>query len=511
MGAAEASITERLMSQHNRLPWMAPTLISVMLVIPCCWRPIVSSCDLQSHLYNAWLAGLIRSGSIHGLWIGHQKTNILLGLLLPWLLRTFGVSGAERITTSLLVLIFFWGAFQFISAVGGRRPYWLAPWLAILCYGFVFQEGLLNYYLSCGIVLWVFALLWKERIGWRILWVAPLFVLAYLAHPLPVLWCACLASYCWLARRMRPLYQMGIFLVSVIVIFLIRQYVMSRYFAVWRIEQSLHWTGADQILLWGWLYAAVAAGFLLFAGILLHEPENRWPAILSIPAQAYLLSAIVIVCFPSSVRVSPESAYASYISGRLSLLSAVLLLAILSRSRYRRWYLPAGLAAAVVFFGALYRDIGREARVEAKMHALVQSLPAGARVVSYADLTDYALPAGKGKFGHITRLVAHAFTHRLGPMHLVSRACLGHCFDYMNYEASTGQFRIHAAPGNPIVVATMADFDDMESGRYKVKTGDLPLYALFRCRPGSEDIRMQPLAKGEIGVMLACSGRGDGH
>ena len=57
-------------------------IISAALVIPCFWQPIVSGSDLQSHLYNAWLAELIRGGTLHGLWIGHQSTNVLIDMLL---------------------------------------------------------------------------------------------------------------------------------------------------------------------------------------------------------------------------------------------------------------------------------------------------------------------------------------------------------------------------------------------------------------------------------------------
>jgi hypothetical protein len=121
----------------------------------------------------------------------------------------------------------------------------------------------------------------------------------------------------------------------------------------------------------------------LFSVIVLSEPKNRWRAIVSVPAQAYFLTAAAIVLIPSSIRASMEHGGASQIAGRLSLLSGVLLLAVVGGSAYRRWYLPAGLMTAAIFFGALYRDVGREARVEAKMQELVQALPAGERVVSY--------------------------------------------------------------------------------------------------------------------------------
>jgi hypothetical protein len=491
-------------------PWTLPIVVSVALVIPCFWQPIVSSVDLQSHLYNAWLAELIRSGSIHGLWIGHQSTNLVVDMLLSWLLKVFGVSGVERVATTALVLVFFWGAFQFIAAVRGQTAYWLAPWLAILSYGFAFQLGLLNYYLSCGIVLWLFAILWRQRVGWRMLWAAPFLSLAYLAHPLPILWFLGVAAYCRLAQQLQMRFQILLVLGSAVVLSLIRGYIVARYISIWELRQLVYWTGADQALLYGWLYLAVAVGFLLISVILLSEPKNRWRAIVSVPAQAYFLTAAAIVLIPSSIRASMEHAGASHIADRLSLLSGVLLLAVVGGSAYRRWYLPAGLMTAAIFFGALYRDVGREARVEAKMQELVQALPAGERVVSYYHLADGDergnLSKRKGKLTHLAGRLSSIFTERLDSTHLLSRACLGHCFDYMNYEPSTGQFRIHAVPGNPVVMATYADFIHMVDGTYVVKAIDVPLYVLLRCGVGPGDIRMRPLAEGESGEMLACSG-----
>jgi len=73
----------------------------------------------------------------------------------------------------------------------------------------------------------------------------------------------------------------------------------------------------------------------------------------------------------------------------------------------------------------------------------------------------------------------------------------------MNYETSTNQFRIHAEPGNPVVLAIYVQIDEMESGNYIAKASDLPLYALIRCGPDPEEIIMEPMAIGESGAMLA--------
>lgn len=489
--------------------WARPILVSVTLVIPCFWQPIVSGADLQSHLYNAWLAELIRRGSVHGLWIGHQSTNILVDMLLSWLIRYFGVSVAERVITTALLLVFFWGSFHFISAVRGRAVYWLAPWLAMLSYGHTFQLGLLNYYLSCGIVLWLLGVVWRQPVGRRWLWAAPLLILAYLAHPLPVLWFLGIAAYCRLARRMQFRRQVLLFLVGVAVLFSIRSYAVARYITSWRNTQLMAWTGFDQLWLYGWSYLLASLGFLVFSIVLLSEPENRWRAIVSVPGQVYFLTAIAVAALPSGIRLSLDNPNDN-VTFRLSLFSGILLLAILSRSTYRRWYVPAGLLTASIFFGALFGDIRREARVEARMENLAGTLPAGQRVISFIDLYGEEKrddpSAREREFAHLARRFLSLNGGRLEITHLVSRACVGHCFDYLNYEPATGQFRIRAAPGNPVVVATYRELRAMESDTYAVKASDLPLHALIRCGPRPGDIFMRPMAKGETGAMLACPG-----
>ena len=61
--------------------------------------------DLGSHVYNAWLAQLIRRGQAPGLWIAHQWTNVLFDLLLSFFGSVFGLAGkshlAEKFAVSL--------------------------------------------------------------------------------------------------------------------------------------------------------------------------------------------------------------------------------------------------------------------------------------------------------------------------------------------------------------------------------------------------------------------------
>jgi hypothetical protein len=114
--------------------------------------------------------------------------------------------------------------------------------------------------------------------------------------------------------------------------------------------------------------------------------------------------------------------------------------------------------------------------------------------------------AKEGTLGHLAMRILDHCCERLDEKHLISRACLGHCFDYMNYEPSTGQFRIHAAPENPVVLGAYAEFTAMKSREYVVKARDLPLYALIKCAPEPGDMIMLPMEIGETPAMLACPG-----
>src|SRR5690348_1885503 len=126
-------------------------LASVILLLLCYWHARLQAGDLSSHLYNAWLAGLIQGGKIHGLQMARQTTNLLFDLILSGLLQWLGPAWAQRLSASLCVLNFVCGAFAFVSAVAGRAAWQLLPCLAMLAYGWTFHMGFFNFYLSLGL------------------------------------------------------------------------------------------------------------------------------------------------------------------------------------------------------------------------------------------------------------------------------------------------------------------------------------------------------------------------
>src|SRR5262249_47778203 len=96
-----------------------PRLLAIFAVViaPCLWHAHIEAGDLASHVYNAWLAHLIRTGQAPGLTIAAQWNNVLFDVLLEHAVGVVGFSAAERLVTSLAVLIFFWGAFTLVRAI----------------------------------------------------------------------------------------------------------------------------------------------------------------------------------------------------------------------------------------------------------------------------------------------------------------------------------------------------------------------------------------------------------
>src|SRR6202795_4306794 len=122
-------------SDFLRRFWLQASAISVGLLIPCFWHRRIEAGDLGSHVYNAWLAQLIKRGQAPGLYLARQWNNVLFVFLLLKLGNAFGLAAAQKIVVPLCVLLFFWGAFALIAAVSRRPPWFLLPCLVMLAYG----------------------------------------------------------------------------------------------------------------------------------------------------------------------------------------------------------------------------------------------------------------------------------------------------------------------------------------------------------------------------------------
>ena len=453
-------------------------LFLALMLAPCFWQSRIQAGDLSSHLYNSWLALQIRSGAVHGLTIVPQWTNVAFDRLLTWLLATFGAGPAERIAVSLAVLVFAGGALAFVSAASSRRPWFLTPCIAILAYGFVFHIGFFNFYLSLGICLWFLAAFWNGATDRRVAAV-PLLGLAWLAHPLPVVWAAGACAYVLMARRLTEKRQVYLLGLGIATLLAAQQFLSARYHTVWSPLQIFGVTGADQAFVYGRKYVVITMGLLLLWLMWLRRllKESGWRG-LQIPGQLLLLTGAGVVLIPSRIDF-PQYAHALvYIADRMSLISGVLLCGVLAETRVRRGEIIALAALTAVFFGFLYADGARANRQENQIQEVVeQRVPRDARVVFLSSQRNL----------------------RVDPLtHVADRVCIGRCYSYANYEPSTRQFRIRAAQNNGIVVTSYKDSYQLASGDYMVRPQDVPLYQVETCTPGAHEYCVRELRAGEL-------------
>jgi len=479
-------VPENSRSAHNsgggirpRFSWAISLLFSLVFLLPCFWQSRIQSIDLSSHIYNAWLASLIAQNQAPGLWIARQSTNVLFDLMLAWLLPYFGAATAQRIAVGTAVLVFSWGAILLISRGRPRNGWFLLPSVAVLSYGFIFHVGFFNFYLGLGICFWYLAFFLSGK--WQIRWlVTPLLVLAWLAHPLPVVWAAGLAVYTAVAERFPA--QARVVLASVAVVVLLGAHFLLevRYRCFWSIDQAWFVTGANQLLLFDRKYT-IPFALLLAAWVMLFwrlVKARRWRNILGdLAFQRWLLAAAAVVMVPSVIMFPQYALPLSFVSSRLSLAAGVLLLAMLVEVQLKRHEKAVLILSALVFFSFVFRDAQGLNRMEDQLDRVVAQLPRNSRVIG---------------------LLSVPSKNRTPLLHAVDRACIGHCFSYASYEPSSRQFRVRAADGNPIVMADYDDVASVETGEYIVQASDLPVFLVYSCGPDQQQVCSRELHEGEV-------------
>ncbi|MGA2591355.1 MAG: hypothetical protein ABSH32_15655, partial [Bryobacteraceae bacterium] len=244
-------------------PWSLYPPVSLVVLAPCFWQRRIQAGDLSSHIYNAWLAQLIEQGKASGLTLVRQTHNVLFDILLSALMRMFSPGPAQRIAVSAAVLVFFWGAFAFVwTASRHEAPWAWTPCLAMLAYGWVFHMGLFNFYISLGLAFWALALAqrWRDRSDpWRWPAVGMLLAVAYVAHPMPVVWALAVLVYTAVARAMAPRYRIVLAGGALAGLALLGALLKTVFHCQWAAGQALSFTGADQLWVFGERYLLLAA------------------------------------------------------------------------------------------------------------------------------------------------------------------------------------------------------------------------------------------------------------
>ena len=477
-----------LMRDH----WPRIVLISALIILPCFWHRHIEAGDLASHVYNVWLAQLIQRGQTPGLYVAPQWNNVLFDFTLIGIAKLLGLRAAEGIATFAAVLIFFWGSFAFVSFVARRAVWNLVPLLAICAYGWTFEEGLMNYYISIGLAFFGLALL-RSKLGWQKCLVVILAGLIWLANPLGLIFLVAVAAYILLADTLSPRSQLLLFAVSAVLIVGAHFYAASlpqnifsgsRYGVIWKVEPGLFMDGHDQLLLYGPKYllpAYLLQLFILAAIVIDVDARKRLPRFWHdyvLPAQLFALALLAAALLPTDIRLPQYAAPLEFLTERLTSVSAILACCLLATVKPRKWHFAGAALIAAIFFFFLYRDTAVISGMEDQVARVVRTIPSSQRIIA--------------------NISWHGQGSRVERQHIVDRACIEWCFSYGNYEPSTAQFRIRARPGNPYVIADAESIAPVAAGKYVVQQRDLPLYEVYSCDSGAQALCVRELNTGEI-------------
>lgn len=476
-----------LSSQGVAIRLLFVIVISALLLLPCVWLRQIESFDLCSHIYNAWLARLITEQHVPGLYMVPQSTNIVFDSLLTQLLRLCGPVLAQRIAVSMAVLLFFWSSFTLITALSGRPPWFLVPFVAVLSYGRVFHYGFFNFYISLAFAFLALASFWRRQP-----WSLPLFVLtivlSWTAHPFPAIWALATSAYIYAARDSTHKVRIALLCGSALGILLLGLYERfgfprsAGHHDLGRTLMGI--PGLDQVLAFDHpfsilSYRFVELGMLLVLALLFMQvlAKNQKLAF-EIPVHLYVLTCFAAVALPSSNFYLPWvfRTPLGFISERFSLAAAMLACVVAAAAKPTRWQWGLTLAPAIIFFLVVYRDERTLVQLEEKVDQLVTPLPPRQRVAAMLHFPG----------------AVDGFTENL-----VDRACVGRCYSYGNYEASSSQFRIRAVRDNPFVLARAEDSNRLAQGSYLVQSRDLPLYQIYPCGLRITDLCIRALNAGE--------------
>lgn len=464
---------ELIATSESKRPWLASiaafVLASVLVVIPCWWHSHFEAGDLGSHVYNAWLATLIEKGQAPGLYLTHSWTNFLFDDLLIWSGKAFGFHAGEKITICVIVLIFFWGAFAFISAITERAAWVITPALAMLSYGFTLNSGFCNCYLSVGLVFFALALIWRNPTPLK--WLAALgfLLLGFAAHPFGLVVAIGIGVYAKLANWFRdiPRARWALF-GSAFVLIVAVHFVLKRFSPTYFNRRMFFlYNGGDQLYYFGHRYMLLGQLVILFGAIVFFTgflPSRRsrreGEAAYRVPLELWIALMACTLAIPQVITLPQYATIFGPIISRITLITAVLAFAIVATVQPRVWHFAGYAVLAVFFFSFYYHDTGLLSKMGDDAERLTSTLPYGTRVVGTLG----------GQRGWRTVF-----------MHVIDAECVGHCFFYDDYEPPSLQFRIRVKPDCRIAAPTNREAVLLQYGAYRVTAAELPLKEIYQC------------------------------
>jgi hypothetical protein len=447
--------------------------VSAALLLPCFWTSTFQAGDLGSHLYNAWLAHLVRAGQAPGLRLVPVWTNVALDWLLEALVAGLGPIWAGRLCAVLVVTTLASGLLFWWKRTVGRWPEALAPILLILPYGWVFRAGFLNFLLGAALGFWALGWLASESRGRR-WWAVPFVLAGVLSHALGLAMVLAAGGFILIAKGCQARTRLLLALGCLSGLVLARWGIVTR-FTTTDPPSRLFATGILEFrpggLLGLWCAAGVA-GFLLVlvARALILERSRAW-------TDPFFLAWIVCLgaglLIPHSIVVPPAPRPLHYITPRIAWVTVVMLLAALERLRPPRSALPISALLAATYFTGFYIEQRWLSGMQEGIRQAVAAVPPGARVVSQAHESGGTLD---------------------GLLHMVDQACIGHCFSYANYEPSSTHFRLRRDPDCALALPSKRVFE-VEQGGFVAREQDLPLWRVEHVR--GFEFRAVPMQAGE--------------
>jgi hypothetical protein len=471
--------------------WLRITAISALLLVPCFWHARIQAGDLGSHVYNAWLAQLIEKGQAPGLYVVQRWNNVALDLALIKLGNVLGLQAAAKIAVSASVLLFFWGAFALMTAAASRAPWFLLPCLAMLAYGWTFNIGFFNYYISLGLGFFATAIFWRGR-GKELVLGFVFAGAALVAHPQGFGWLAGCVGYILLWRTLPRWWKLLLLGAALAGIVAARLYFFSHDYDASDVFDSFGpgiYNGTDQIDLYGirsHVLSLVALGFGVICFVVDAVARGRnldaWKP-LRLPFELHCIAVFATYVLPDDLRIPLYPGGIGALAIRLTTVAAVMGLAVLALMQPRKWQTIGFAGIAACFFVFLYQDTGVLNRMELAAGRLVGTLPPGQRILA----TIWPFP--DSRLPHI--------------VHLVDRACIGKCFVFQNYEPPSAQFRVRVRPGSPLVTDDSNNVEKMEAGEYSMQEKDLPMSEIYQCdEKDLTKLCLRTLAAGELNGRL---------
>jgi hypothetical protein len=249
-----------------------------------------------------------------------------------------------------------------------------------------------------------------------------------------------------------------------------------------RLDGILGLTGTGQLWLYSPKYLIVVLALLIVWFLLFLERLDRGSILGDPMIHIWGLTMVAYIVLPEGIQLPQYHLPIQYMHFRLSFFIAILFCAMVAGGGQGRALRRISAVLAVAFFTLLYVDARSLNRLENDLAGLVSQLPAGKRVV--AEVQDNGSPQLNGL------------------IHVASSICLGHCWDYANYEPASAAFRVRVSGPNGILVHDVHVVKEIELGEHIVTPEEDPLYTVCRSAESDSRLELKRLGAGEATCLV---------